>query len=63
MMSKEDREAKAVLWLQRLQEAEAAKEPLGAYARRHGLKRRHRQRRSRQCPHVQPGSDSAGQRP
>jgi hypothetical protein len=38
MMSKEDREAKAVVWLQRLREAEAAKEPLVAYARRHGLK-------------------------
>jgi hypothetical protein len=34
MMSKEDREAKAVISLQRLREAEAAKEPLVAYARR-----------------------------
>jgi hypothetical protein len=41
MMRKEDREAKTVIWLQRLREAEAAKEPLVAYARRHGLKRQH----------------------
>jgi len=38
MMSKEGREGKAVIWLQRLREAQAAKEPLVAYARRHGLK-------------------------
>jgi hypothetical protein len=38
MMSKVGREAKAVVWLQRLRDAEAAKEPLVAYARRHGLK-------------------------
>jgi hypothetical protein len=36
MMSEEDREAKAAVWLQRLQEAAAAKEPLVEYARRHG---------------------------
>jgi hypothetical protein len=31
MMSKEDRESKAVIWMQRLREAEAAQEPLVAY--------------------------------
>jgi hypothetical protein len=38
MMSKEEREAKAAVWLQRLQEAAAAKESLVNYARRYGLK-------------------------
>jgi hypothetical protein len=38
MVSKEDREAKATLWLQRLQEAAALKESLVDYTRRHGLK-------------------------
>jgi hypothetical protein len=38
MMSEEDREAKGAVWLRRLQEAAAAKEPLVEYARRHGLK-------------------------
>lgn len=38
MTSEEDREAKAAVWLRRLQEAAAAKEPLVGYARRHGLK-------------------------
>src|SRR5260370_4068325 len=38
MMKDEDREAKAAVWLQRLREAAAAKEPLVEYARRHGLK-------------------------
>lgn len=38
MVSKEDREAKAALWLQRLQEAAASKESLVDYTRRHGLK-------------------------
>ena len=37
-MKEEDREAKAAVWLQRLREAAAAKEPLVEYARRHGLK-------------------------
>jgi transposase-like protein len=37
-MKVEDREAKAAIWLQRLREAAAAKEPLVEYARRHGLK-------------------------
>src|SRR5882757_10230732 len=38
MMKEEDREARAAVWLQRLREAAAAKEPLVEYARRHGLK-------------------------
>ena len=38
MVSNEDREAKATLWLQRLQEAAASKESLVDYTRRHGLK-------------------------
>jgi hypothetical protein len=38
MVSKEDREAKATVWLQRLQEAAASKESLVDYTRRHGLK-------------------------
>jgi hypothetical protein len=38
MMRDEDREAKAAVWLQRLREAAAAKEPLVEYARRQGLK-------------------------
>jgi hypothetical protein len=38
MASKEDREVKATLWLQRLQEAAASKESLVDYTRRHGLK-------------------------
>jgi hypothetical protein len=38
MVNKEDREAKATLWLQRLQEAAASKESLVDYTRRHGLK-------------------------
>jgi len=38
MMNGEDREAKAAVWLQRLQAAAAGKEPLVEYARRHGLK-------------------------
>ncbi|MGA9911550.1 MAG: hypothetical protein WBR17_03305 [Paraburkholderia sp.] len=38
MVSNEDREANAKLWLQRLQEAAAAKESLVNYTRRHGLK-------------------------
>lgn len=38
MAKDDDREAKAELWLQRLREAAAAKEPLVEYARRQGLK-------------------------
>jgi hypothetical protein len=38
MAKDDDREAKAAVWLQRLREAAAAKEPLVEYARRHGLK-------------------------
>jgi hypothetical protein len=38
MMKEEDREARVEVWLQRLQEAAASKEPLVEYARRHGLK-------------------------
>lgn len=38
MVSNEDREAKATLWLQRLQEAAVSKESLVDYTRRHGLK-------------------------
>jgi hypothetical protein len=38
MLSNEDREAKAVQWLQRLQEAAALKESLVDYCRRHGLR-------------------------
>lgn len=38
MAKNDDREAKAGVWLQRLREAAAAKEPLVEYARRHGLK-------------------------
>jgi hypothetical protein len=38
MVSGEDREAKAVQWLQRLQEAAALKESLVDYCRRHGFK-------------------------
>lgn len=38
MMKEEGREAKAVVWLQRLRAAAAAKEPLVEYARRHGLR-------------------------
>ena len=38
MASNEDWEATAALWLQRLQEAAAAKESLVDYTRRHGLK-------------------------
>jgi hypothetical protein len=38
MVSNEDLEAKARLWLPRLQEAAAAKESLVNYTRRHGLK-------------------------
>ena len=37
-MKEEDREAKAAVWLRRLREAAAAKEPLVEYARRHGLR-------------------------
>jgi hypothetical protein len=37
-MMDEDREAKAELWLQRLQEAAGLKESLVDYCRRHGLK-------------------------
>jgi hypothetical protein len=37
-MKEEDREAKAALWLRRLREAAASKEPLVEYARRHGLR-------------------------
>jgi hypothetical protein len=38
MTKDDDRGAKAAVWLQRLREAAAAKEPLVEYARRHGLK-------------------------
>jgi hypothetical protein len=38
MMKEEDRGARAEVWLQRLREAAASKEPLVEYARRHGLK-------------------------
>jgi hypothetical protein len=38
MMKEEDREGRAEVWLQRLREAAASKEPLVEYARRHGLK-------------------------
>jgi hypothetical protein len=38
MMKEEDRGGRAEVWLQRLQEAAASKEPLVEYARRHGLK-------------------------
>jgi hypothetical protein len=38
MTKDDDREGKAAVWLQRLREAAAAKEPLVEYARRHGLK-------------------------
>ena len=38
MVSSEDREAKAALWLQRLQEAAALKESLVDYCRRRGFK-------------------------
>jgi hypothetical protein len=38
MMEEDDREARAEVWLQRLREAAASKQPLVEYARRHGLK-------------------------
>jgi hypothetical protein len=37
-MKEEDREAKAAVWLRRLREAAASREPLVEYARRHGLR-------------------------
>jgi len=38
MMSKEDRESQALVWLERLREAAAAKQSLVEYCRRHGLR-------------------------
>ena len=38
MLSNEDREAKASVWLERLQEAAAGKVSLVEYCRRHGLR-------------------------
>ncbi len=38
MTKDDDRGGEAAVWLQRLREAAAAKEPLVQYARRHGLK-------------------------
>jgi hypothetical protein len=37
-MSNEDRESRALVWLQRLREAAAAKQSLVEYCRRHGLR-------------------------
>jgi hypothetical protein len=38
MMSNEDRESQALVWLERLQEAAAGKHSLVEYCRRHGLR-------------------------